>query len=37
MERIEYKIREGESEVKGIQLQHATSPLDVTKLHTLKL
>ena len=28
---------EGECEVRGIQLQHATSPLDVTKLSTLNL
>ena len=26
---------EGEGEVRGIQLQHATSPLDVTKFYTL--
>ena len=29
--------QEGEGEVRDIQLQHATSPLDVTKLHTLNL
>ena len=28
---------EGEGEVRGNQLQHATSPLDVTKLYTLNL
>ena len=28
---------EGEGEVKGNQLQHDTSPLDVTKLYTLDL
>ena len=28
---------EGEGELRGIQLQHATSPLDVTKLFTLHL
>ena len=28
---------EGEGEVMGIQLQHATSPLDVTKFYTLNL
>ena len=27
----------GEGEVRGIQLQHATSPLGVTKLYTLNL
>ena len=28
---------EGEGEVRGIQLQHATSPLDVTNVYTLNL
>ena len=28
---------EGEGEVMGVQLQHATSPLDFTKLYTLNL
>ena len=28
---------EGEGEWRGIQLQHATSPLDVTKFYTLNL
>ena len=28
---------EGEDEVRGVQLQHDTSPLDVTKLYTLDL
>ena len=28
---------EGEGEVSGIQLQHETSPLDVTKFYTLYL
>ena len=28
---------EGKGKVRGIQLQHATSPLDVTKLYTLNL
>ena len=27
----------GEGEARGVQLQHATPPLDVTKLHTLNL
>ena len=32
-----FSCLEGEGEVKGVQLQPATSPLDVTKFYTLKL
>ena len=33
----EFLCLEGEGEVRGIQLQHATSPLDVPKFYTLNL
>ena len=32
-----HRFSVGEGEVRGIQLQHATSPLDATKFYTLDL
>ena len=32
-----FSVMEGEGEVRGVQLQHATTPLYVTKFYTLQL